>query len=281
MRLDAFIGPGTRFDGDRLPPLRVDRQRRGQADRRLRLRAARHAAIHRHASAPTARRAKPKWRTSTSAWCRGKAIARRLRPWPKCSSCVRTSNGAAWDSSRNPRLRLRDSYADWDAEQRFDVPGVRVTDPKAAQCGEVLKGVLKPRAVQTVRQGMYAEHPIGALMVSSEGSCAAYYNYEHRKAAMATSLTSIGVTAWRCSTPGPLQDPLSRSADRDGSRSRRQGQPQAGRRPVCAAAFRVHRRAPWATPRTSTSMEHASRSRPTASWSSRSTFPEVPSASWR
>ncbi|MFZ0037211.1 MAG: hydrogenase formation protein HypD, partial [Candidatus Acidiferrales bacterium] len=41
-------------------------------------------------------------------------------------------------------LRLRDEYAQWDAEQRFSVPGIRVTDPKAAQCGEVLKGVLKP-----------------------------------------------------------------------------------------------------------------------------------------
>src|SRR6202142_3788034 len=41
-------------------------------------------------------------------------------------------------------LRIRDRYAEWDAEQRFEVPGVRVTDPKAAQCGEVLKGVLKP-----------------------------------------------------------------------------------------------------------------------------------------
>ena len=41
-------------------------------------------------------------------------------------------------------LRLRESYAEWDAERRFSIPGVRVTDPKAAQCGEVLKGVLKP-----------------------------------------------------------------------------------------------------------------------------------------
>jgi len=37
-------------------------------------------------------------------------------------------------------LRLRDSYAEFDAEQRFRIPGIRVTDPKAAQCGEVLKG---------------------------------------------------------------------------------------------------------------------------------------------
>ena len=41
-------------------------------------------------------------------------------------------------------LRLSDRYAAWDSERRFSVPGVQVTDPKAAQCGEVLKGVLRP-----------------------------------------------------------------------------------------------------------------------------------------
>ena len=84
-------------------------------------------------------------------------------------------------------LRIRDSYAEWDSEQRFSVPGVRVTDPKAAQCGEVLKGVLKPAQCKLFGRECTPEHPVGALMVSSEGSCAAYYNYEHRKA-MTTSL---------------------------------------------------------------------------------------------
>jgi len=88
-------------------------------------------------------------------------------------------------------LRLNDKYAAWDAEQRFAVPGIRVTDPKAAQCGEVLKGVLKPHQCKLFGRECTPEHPIGALMVSSEGSCAAYHNYEHRKAAMTTSLTSI------------------------------------------------------------------------------------------
>jgi hydrogenase expression/formation protein HypD len=84
-------------------------------------------------------------------------------------------------------LRLRDSYAEFDAEHRFHVPGVRVTDPKAAQCGEVLKGVLKPAQCKLFGKECTPEHPVGALMVSSEGSCAAYFNYEHRKA-MASSL---------------------------------------------------------------------------------------------
>jgi hydrogenase expression/formation protein HypD len=87
-------------------------------------------------------------------------------------------------------LRINDKYAEWDAEQRFAVPGIRVTDPKAAQCGEVLKGVLKPHQCKLFGRECTPEHPIGALMVSSEGSCAAYHNYEHRKAAM-VSLGSI------------------------------------------------------------------------------------------
>jgi hydrogenase expression/formation protein HypD len=88
-------------------------------------------------------------------------------------------------------LRIRSSYAAWDAERRFPVPGVRVTDPKAAQCGEVLKGALKPVQCKLFGKQCTPEHPVGALMVSSEGACAAYYNYEHRKSA----LTNIGVPA--------------------------------------------------------------------------------------
>jgi hydrogenase expression/formation protein HypD len=80
-------------------------------------------------------------------------------------------------------LKIRDAYAEWDAEQRFSMPGVRVTDPKAAQCGEVLKGVLKPHQCKLFGKECTPEHPVGALMVSSEGACAAYYNYALRKTA--------------------------------------------------------------------------------------------------
>ena len=90
-------------------------------------------------------------------------------------------------------LKIRDEYAPWDAEQRFPIPGTRVTDPKAAQCGEVLKGVLKPAQCKLFGNECTPEHPIGALMVSSEGSCAAYYNYEHRKAStLVESISSAG-----------------------------------------------------------------------------------------
>jgi hydrogenase expression/formation protein HypD len=74
-------------------------------------------------------------------------------------------------------LRLSDAYADLDAENRWPVPGVRVADPKACQCGEVLKGVIKPWECKVFGTACTPERPIGTCMVSSEGACAAYYNY--------------------------------------------------------------------------------------------------------
>ncbi len=74
-------------------------------------------------------------------------------------------------------LRLNDDFAEWDAELRFSIPGVRVADPKACQCGEVLKGVIKPWECKVFGTACTPETPIGTCMVSSEGACAAYYNY--------------------------------------------------------------------------------------------------------
>lgn len=76
-------------------------------------------------------------------------------------------------------LKLAPAFSRWDSEVQFEVPGVRVTDPKAAQCGEVLKGVLKPPQCKLFGKECNPEHPVGALMVSSEGACAAYYRYVH------------------------------------------------------------------------------------------------------
>jgi hydrogenase expression/formation protein HypD len=74
-------------------------------------------------------------------------------------------------------LKLKSAYAQWDTERRFDLAGVRVTDPTGAQCGEVLKGVLKPHQCRLFGTECTPERPIGALMVSSEGACAAHYSY--------------------------------------------------------------------------------------------------------
>jgi hydrogenase expression/formation protein HypD len=74
-------------------------------------------------------------------------------------------------------LKVREDYAALDAESLFGVPGVRVADPKACQCGEVLKGVLKPWECKVFGTACTPETPIGTCMVSPEGACAAYYNY--------------------------------------------------------------------------------------------------------
>jgi hydrogenase expression/formation protein HypD len=74
-------------------------------------------------------------------------------------------------------LKLSPAFAEFDAELRFGVPGVRVADPKACQCGEVLKGVIKPWECKVFGTACTPEHPIGTCMVSSEGACAAYYNF--------------------------------------------------------------------------------------------------------
>ncbi|MFN2505303.1 MAG: hydrogenase formation protein HypD [Acidimicrobiales bacterium] len=74
-------------------------------------------------------------------------------------------------------LKLKESFAAWDAELKFSIPGVRVADPKACQCGEVLKGVIKPWECKVFGTACTPDRPIGTCMVSSEGACAAYYNF--------------------------------------------------------------------------------------------------------
>jgi hydrogenase expression/formation protein HypD len=74
-------------------------------------------------------------------------------------------------------LKLRAEFADWDAELRYEVPGLRVADPKACQCGEVLKGVIKPWECKVFGTACTPETPIGTCMVSPEGACAAYFSY--------------------------------------------------------------------------------------------------------
>lgn len=83
-------------------------------------------------------------------------------------------------------LKIHADYADFDAESKFAMPGVRVADPKACQCGEVLKGVIKPWECKVFGTACTPETPIGTCMVSAEGACAAYYNFGrlHRETAL-------------------------------------------------------------------------------------------------
>ena len=74
-------------------------------------------------------------------------------------------------------VRVRAEYGEFDAERRFSVPNLKIADPKSCQCGEVLKGILKPQECKVFGTACTPETPLGALMVSSEGACAAYYNF--------------------------------------------------------------------------------------------------------
>jgi len=83
-------------------------------------------------------------------------------------------------------IRMRAAYARYDAERLFDVPGARIADPKSCQCGEVLKGAIKPRQCKVFATACTPQTPLGALMVSSEGACAAYYQFARREPAAPT-----------------------------------------------------------------------------------------------
>ncbi|WP_409190239.1 hydrogenase formation protein HypD [Bradyrhizobium sp. RDM4] len=78
-------------------------------------------------------------------------------------------------------VKLRDKYAGYDAEQKFAIPNLKIADPKSCQCGEVLKGVIKPWQCKVFGSACTPEMPLGSLMVSSEGACAAYYQYGGQK----------------------------------------------------------------------------------------------------
>ncbi|TPX28890.1 hydrogenase formation protein HypD [Cylindrospermopsis raciborskii] len=77
----------------------------------------------------------------------------------------------------NSGLKIRPEYAQFDAEAKFTIPNLKVPDHKACQCGEILKGVLKPWECKVFGTACTPETPIGTCMVSSEGACAAYYKY--------------------------------------------------------------------------------------------------------
>ncbi len=93
--------------------------------------------------------------------------------------------GLGWIPSS--ALQPRQAFAAWDAERRFTLPGARVADPKACQCGEVLVGAIKPWECRVFGTACTPEQPIGTCMVSSEGACAAYYAYGRRTTAGAAA----------------------------------------------------------------------------------------------
>lgn len=74
-------------------------------------------------------------------------------------------------------LRLRPAYHDLDAERRFPGAAAPSVEPPDCRSGEVLIGLLRPDQCEAFGTRCTPEHPLGAPMVSSEGACAAYWNY--------------------------------------------------------------------------------------------------------
>jgi hydrogenase expression/formation protein HypD len=74
-------------------------------------------------------------------------------------------------------LRIRDEYRQFDAERAFKIKPGKTHEPKGCICGEVLRGVKTPLDCKLFGTGCTPQYPVGPCMVSSEGSCAAYYNY--------------------------------------------------------------------------------------------------------
>ena len=73
--------------------------------------------------------------------------------------------------------RLSDEYAEFDAERRFPVGDIATCESTLCRSGEVLQGAIKPHECPAFGKECTPRTPLGATMVSSEGACAAYYNY--------------------------------------------------------------------------------------------------------
>lgn len=74
-------------------------------------------------------------------------------------------------------VRIRPAYSRYDAELKFGLVQANVPDPEICQCGDVVRGMIKPIECAAYGKQCTPQTPLGALMVSSEGACAAYYQY--------------------------------------------------------------------------------------------------------
>lgn len=74
-------------------------------------------------------------------------------------------------------LKLNDNWAHRDSEKVFDIKVQSKPEPKGCQCGLILRGIKTPPECPLFAKSCTPEHPVGACMVSSEGSCSAYYKF--------------------------------------------------------------------------------------------------------
>ena len=74
-------------------------------------------------------------------------------------------------------LKIRDEFKEFDAEVAFNIPEFNTADVKACECPQILRGLKEPRDCKLFGKACTPESPMGACMVSSEGACAASYQY--------------------------------------------------------------------------------------------------------
>lgn len=74
--------------------------------------------------------------------------------------------------------RLRPDFSDFDAETRFQVEGIRSQEPQVCIAGKILQGMKIPTECTAFGDSCTPQNPLGATMVSSEGTCAAYFRYK-------------------------------------------------------------------------------------------------------
>ena len=79
---------------------------------------------------------------------------------------------------RKSGLKIREDYQEFDAEKKFEVEIKESEEYSECICGEILKGLKTPKQCKLFRKVCNPENPVGPCMVSSEGTCAAYYRYE-------------------------------------------------------------------------------------------------------
>ena len=90
--------------------------------------------------------------------------------------------------------RLSAAYRDFDAEERFQLSGIHTEESPLCHAGDVLRGAIKPAECPAFGKECTPRHPLGATMVSSEGACAAYYNYGRFLSAEQLAASGAGLT---------------------------------------------------------------------------------------
>ena len=77
-------------------------------------------------------------------------------------------------------FKLKDKWAMFDTEKKFNIKMEEGICNKGCKCGEILKGILTPFDCPLFAKTCYPSNPVGPCMVSAEGTCAAYYKYEYK-----------------------------------------------------------------------------------------------------